>query len=495
MIVIGGGIAGSLFAYRLVSRGLSVLILEAGPRYSPYLAKQTRLRPDNIVQQWQLPKRHPATIVYDDQSSIPYPLSSSVVKAVGGTTLAWLGTSLRMHPDDLKMKSKHGVGDDWPLSYNELAPYYLEAEKELGVAGADDNPWLPRDEPFPLPAFEFSIADSIYQKACSALGIGVHSTPQARNSIEYQLRPKCENHASCIPFCPSGAKYTATHHIELAEETGRLKVRHNSPVVKLNSDGDRVKSVLCFQDGNLVEFAADTYALCAHTVETTRLLLLSSSDAKSNGLANSSGLLGKFFMDHPLIVAEGLVDRMFTPKGYQTLQSYQFYPDTNRAHAAAFKLEFSTSPQFSWETRNSNSGKSSWLKIVALFEMLPTLTNSISLSTDKKDRLGLAASSLRIELGEYEWNSVQRATEICVSILRQAGARNIAVSDPFWGAAHPSGTCRMGTSSENSIVDHNLRTHDFKNLYIVGSGVFPTVGAANPTLTIAALALKTADSL
>src|SRR5436190_1987845 len=142
--IIGAGLAGSLIAHRLTAFGVRVICIEAGPRYdsNELIKKVSTLNSNNSL--WSLDQEHPAKIFLDNSSTRPYPLEKICVKGVGGSTLAWLGTALRLHPHDFKMLSMFGIATDWPLDYLKLEPYYLEAEKLMGVAGADDNPWLSR---------------------------------------------------------------------------------------------------------------------------------------------------------------------------------------------------------------------------------------------------------------------------------------------------------------------------------------------------------------
>ena len=484
--IVGAGLAGSLLAYNLTKSGKNVVIIDAGPRF---IDQQTEYGIDpNGFLPFILPEGHPSFINYEDSSSPPYPYKQSIVKGIGGSTLAWLGTAVRLLPDDFEMHNQFGIGVDWSINYPSMEEYYQEAECELGVAGRNDNPWL-KNIIYPLPAFPFDETDQLFIRACKELNIRTHSTPQARNSKKYNNYSECASSASCIPFCPSGAKYTALRHLLEAEKTGFLKILSNSPVLKLVSDKDKVLSALVFSPSKPFYVEAQNFILAAHAVESIRLLMLSSSDFSPNGLANSSGLLGKCFMDHPLIISEGKIDSKLELKGYQTLQSYQFYSTENRSREGAFKLEFSTSPQFSWQKKNNEVVRK--LKIICLLELLPVLENQVTLSKSKKDNLDLPVAKISIKFSDYENEAALKAKSVAEQILQSCGARKIKTSDMNWGVGgHPSGGCRMSKSNAEGIVDQNLKAHDVKNLLVVGSSVFPTIGAANPSLTVAALALK-----
>jgi glucose dehydrogenase len=488
--IIGAGLVGSLLAYNLTKNGKRVVIIDAGPRFVDQQAEYG-FNSKGILP-YVLPEGHPSFLQYEDSSTHPYPYEQSIVKGIGGSTLAWLGIAIRLLPDDFKMYSKFGIGVDWPINYSNLEEYYQEAECELGVAGKNDNPWL-KNIIYPLPAFLFDETDQIFTRACTELNIRTHSTSQARNSRKYRNYPECDSSASCITFCPSGAKYTALRHLLEAEKTGFLKIIPNAPVLRLVSDKDKILSALVFNSKKPFHIKAQNFILAAHTVESIRLLMLSKNDFFPNGLANSSGLLGKYFMDHPAIISEGEIDLRLDQKGYQTLQSYQFYSTENRSREGAIKLEFSTSPQFIWQKKENESVKK--LKILSLLDVLPSLENQVSLSKIKNDNLHLPVAKISIKLSEYENQAVLKAKSIAKSILQNCGARIIESSNVTWGMGHPSGGCRMSKSKSEGVVDENLKAHDISNLFVVGSSVFPTIGAANPSLTIAALALKLSHHL
>ena len=220
---------------------------------------------------------------------------------MGGTTWHWLGTALRFVPDDFRLRSRFGVGIDWPISYDDLEPWYCEAERELGVAG-DPNADLnaPRSQPYPLPPIPLSYAD---QRTAAALKGSAHSvqpTPQARNSERYDNRPACCGSASCIPICPVQAKYDATTHVARAERAGAQVVAEAVVTrVEVGADGRVTALIVKRPDGSEDRATGKVFVIAAHGIETPKLLLQSRTDRLPAGVANSSDQVGRNLMDHP----------------------------------------------------------------------------------------------------------------------------------------------------------------------------------------------------
>ena len=242
VVIVGAGVAGALIGSRLALAGAKVVILEAGPRVdrdeavnrfrgaiaktpeSPYPGTEWAPRPDVLDLD-----------LYYVQSG-PEHFKSTYERRVGGTTWHWLGTSLRLLPSDFEMKTRYGVGVDWPLSYQELEPWYGEAERELGVAGDSSRDLgSPRSTDYPMPPIPISFGDKLWAKAAATLGLRVEPTPQARNSVEYQGRPACCGNAMCIPICPIQAKYDASYHVKVAEDAG-ARVIENAVAHRIEVD-------------------------------------------------------------------------------------------------------------------------------------------------------------------------------------------------------------------------------------------------------------------
>jgi choline dehydrogenase-like flavoprotein len=531
--VVGAGVAGGIVAHSLASRGHDVVLLDAGPRFDPASRlerMEKHLRPEHGPEEvWEMggPRDR-----YTSSGDVDYPLNRGRVKGVGGSTLHWLGIAQRLHEKDFEMRSRYGLAADWPLSYADLREYYARAEAELGVAGAEDNPFgPPREEEYPMAAFPFSHSDRLFAEACAELGIETHSAPHARNTETYDGRSRCLGFNTCIPVCPSGAKYSGDVHVRKAEAEG-ARVIDRAPVQRLEHGADPSTleaAVYRTPDGARHRQRAAQFVVACGGVETPRLLLLSASQAHPDGLANSSGAVGRYFMDHATVTTEARLDRPANtePIGFETCHSEQFY-DHEEPVPGSILLVFGnvdpTSPREVALSGGTGEGGGSgyramferdrWgddllaevrdgfaadrVSIHAGVEMLPREENRVSLDTDTTDAFGNPVPDVSLSVGEHARRTMDRALEIHEAILDEMGAEVVAQTDPSdpndlrWGWHH-MGTTRMGTDPDASVVDARLRAHDVSNLSVVSSSAFVTAGVAAPTLTIAALALRAAE--
>lgn len=513
--VVGAGPAGGIVANSLAQRGHDVVVLDAGPRFS----FEERIRRMERHQRpaydwndvWDMGGDRDA---YASTGDVEYPLNRTRVKGVGGTTLHWIGYTPRLHEKDFEMDSRYGLGDDWPLTYEDVRPYYAEAEREMGVAGARDNPFAPpRDEGFPMEAFPPSHSDSMFAAACEKLEIATHSVPQARNSESYDDRSQCVGYGTCHPVCPSGAKYSADVHIRKAEDAG-ARVLDRVPVQRLEHDdsGEHVEAaVYATPDGEEHRQEARHFVVASGAVETPRLLLLSQSEQYPDGLANSSGAVGRYFMDHLLHIVTGLVPEETRQHqvGFSTSVTHQFY-DHGDPTPGSFFVGFLNYAGPSPVEAALESG--AWgddvvsavsreygnhIGTEALVEQVPDATSRVSLDTSQTDDHGNPVPEIEWSIGDHGIRTGERALEVQREIMDELGAQITWATNPRQplSGSHPMGTTRMGSDPEASVVDSRLRTHDLANLSIASSSAFTTGGAMNPTLTIAALSLKAADHI
>jgi len=338
----------------------------------------------------------------------------------------------------------------------------------------------------------------------------MHSVPNARNSERYDGRGECVGYGTCQPVCPSGAKYDATVHIERAEQQGATVI-DRAQVGHLAHGPDRVEAAVYATPDGRYRQPADAFVLACGGVETPRLLLLSASEQYPDGLANTSGRVGSYFFDHLFAGVGGVLDEPTRQNhvGFLTSESHQFYDEAD-ANIGPFKLEFfnyaGPSPVEmalsgeEWGNDLLDSLRSAYgnqVAVGALVEQLPRADSYVGLDHDRTDSHGNPVPDVHWTVGDRALATIERANEIQREILETLGAEITwtAGPDSTGPAYHHMGTTRMGTDPDRSVVGPTCRTHDLANCWVAGSSVFPTGGATNPTLTIAALALRTADAL
>ncbi len=541
VIIIGAGVAGALIADKLSAAGRRVLILEAGETgrarvelVGSYLtaAAQTLGSPYKVVPKPlknMAPSPDGTNDYYDqpDGTHNPMVFKSTYERRVGGSTWHWLGNCPRLLPNDFKSFSLYGFGKDWPIGYDDLEPWYCQAEKELGVSG--DHEGLnglfgaKRSAPFPMnriwPSYsDLKVAEAL---ACSANlwseyndePLVLLSTPQARNSAPYDGRPVCTGNSSCVPICPVGAKYDGAVHVDKAV-ANKARLSEKSIVTKITAapDGKITGVTFIDWDGNPHTVSARLYVLAANAIESPKLLLLS-------GIANTSDQVGRNLMDHPQ--GEGLcvsAEPLFPFRGPPTTSGIDKFRDgAFRKDFCAFRMSMGNdgggrtqSPQailgqllqtdFGTQMRSKLRFKvTRQFRISFLAEMKPLPANRVTLSPLLDDAL-IPRPKLSFTIDDYTMKGFDRIAEVMKSILLTLGTRfdDLVLPDhttPFLAAGHIMGTCRMGSDPHDSVVDADCRCHDHGNLFIAGGSVFPTGGTANPTLTIAALSLRLADRL
>lgn len=511
--MIGAGVSGALVSYLLARRGWRVLLIEAGGRHQ----QRGRLRAatewlDFGLEPW--PSNLPERDRFVSAGDVDYPLNEVRLFGVGGTTLHWGGAINRLHEDDFAERSRYGVGADWPLTYAELEPHYAAAERLLGVAGAADaDPGSPRSAPPPLAPFPLSHTDRFWEQVCAKVGVSLRPASFARNSAPYDGRPACGAFGTCIPICPIRAQYSADHHVDKALATGRVTLVTDTCVRRILTDegGTRVTGIVATDlEGRDRPFRANAYVVAAHAVESARLLLLSASRAHPDGLGNRGDQVGRNFMEHWYVFGRVRVPgRRFYPYrvGFDAADSHQFYSRADRDRAGAIKLEFTdrSGTPYDLAVRSGLWGErlaehlgaefGRTIGVSAETEHLPYADSRITLHPSEVNAFGDPVPVVALKVGEYERATQRRAAEIITRLLEATGGDRIRVAHRDYKAAHNMGTCRMGDEPGSSVVDRDLRVHGVDNLFVLGSAVFPTAGAAQPTLTIAALAVRLAEHL
>lgn len=504
VVVIGSGISGALVSYELAKSGYKVLILESGGKV--YFHDQLKLH-DNFVNLGNDEFQH---------ESNNYNFSEKYLKGVGGTSIAWLGISLRFFPDDFKMKSLYGVGRDWPISYSDLDYWYEQAEREIGVSGTSElyNLYLPNNKiNLPMPPVNPSIlskklALSLNGEYFLGRRCWVSNLPQAINTVaNYDGRSKCQGSHSCVAGCPTGAKYDARVHVNKAIQFG-AKLLEFSTAIKLNisKTTNNINSVTYKSTNNTTHsVSAKLFVLANNTIEVARLLHASKSTKFPNGLANSSKMVGRNLMTHPVLMSAALSE--------EKLQKYKgglissgidcFTVGEFRKKHSGFRTDvaddgFNISPDlrahFINEYSKYNLDKYNEISLLSLFEQLQNEECGL-VFFDQFDKYGLPLFKVKYHIDEYTLNGVKKAKALHEFVFKKIGSHKMYHSSNFLSIGHIMGSTVMGDNPINSVVNSNLQAHDHENLYIIGGSVFPSSSFKNPTLTIAALALRLAKKI
>ncbi len=536
VVVVGAGAGGAAAAYGLCRRGLSVLLLDAGPRFDPSVDYPLT---DGDWDARDFPEKSDSTgnVTFAPAQKLAgnEPLLASGsrglgpmvtngtrlmekyhhVRGIGGSTLHFTGEAHRIHPDAMKMKTRFGVAADWPPDYAELERHYLDAEELIGVAGPESQGARWRSRGFPQPAHALSYAAKTLGAGAKALGLDWQANSRAALSQAWNGRLSCNYCGACNKGCPRGDKGSAdVTFIAAALATGRCTVRPQSPVVRIEAGADdRVTAVLVGRpDGSLERIACPHLVLACGAVETPRLLLA------SDGLGNESGEVGQNFMD-TLFIAVGALHPE-PQHGRRGLPSDAICWDFNapdaiagviggcRFYNAAGENELGGLAAFAlgavpgWGREHAQSVRRLWghtLHVGAIGEMLPNRDSRIDLDPTARDRFGMPIARIASSLAEVDVARLRFMARKSHELLAASGAERIYESYSSWdrfSATHVFGTCRMGHDSETSVVDAFGRSHRWRNLWVADASVFPSSGGGEaPALTIQALALRTAERI
>jgi choline dehydrogenase-like flavoprotein len=496
--IVGVGACGGLLAKELSEKGFSVIGLDAGPRYN--------LKTDIVNDEAEMLKlfwNEPRTYAGKD------PIHVMSGFGVGGGTLVWCGVAPRFHDSDFRTRTLDGVGVDWPITYKDLAPYYDRVERDFGVSGNHlENPWeIPRG-PYPMPAIKWSWASQVLAKGVEKIGGKPLHGPLAITSQPYRGREECVKCGFCISGCPSTAKScTLTGFVPQAEANG-AEIRPQSFVFNIGYDGprNRVTGVEYYDEGQKEHRVnAKAVIVTAHPMETARLLLLSANKTFPNGLANSSGLVGRNFMAHWVASVYGISEKKLNAfkgpiMGNLIVQDW-YETDTKRGFARGYTLEDFLPHPFYYAI----AGPAFWGKelkdMIKSYahatgwwicgEGLANDNNTITLDPEVKDHRGVPVARCTHEWTENDKKAREHAVRMAVATLEAAGAKKTYRGTDM--AAHPMGTARMGNEPGKSVVNAFCQSHDIPNLFICDPSVLPTGGGTNHTLTTMAIASRSGD--
>jgi choline dehydrogenase-like flavoprotein len=505
VVVIGTGAGGGNVIRELCLGGVRVVALEAGPR----LDADKDFEEDEIAMFNKLTWLDPVGAAGPDVSgSVAW-----ICKTVGGTTTHWAGCALRMQPHEFKAKTTYGDIEgadlvDWPIDYETLLPYYEKAERLLGVAGQV------------MPPAPGNTNYLVLKRGAEALGLEAHPAHIAINTQEYQGRGMCTQRGYCFQGCRNEAKWSSLYEaIPKAEETGWLDLRPNCQALSITTDstGRATGVVYADPDGRVVEQKAQYVVVAGNSIQTPRLLLNSATSRFPDGLANGSGAVGRYYMQH---VTASSYAKFPLPvhayKGITMMGAVDAFSDNQpaeRGFVGGFQLEtimlgptntaifVSPGPLTSKRVSRSIWGEplvdlmESYTHLAGLWivgEDMPQADNRVTVDPDRKDQYGMPIPVVTVTdhpndtaMREFAW---QKAREI----YQAAGAITVWDTPPY-PATHNLGTCRMGTDPATSVVNQFGQAHEVPNLFIADGSVFPTSGSENPTLTISALAIRQAE--
>ena len=502
VVIVGSGAGGGTLGNELAQKGVKVVILEAGGR--------TEIQ-DFVNDEWE----SFAQLAWTDMRTTSgawrvardFPnLPAWIVKSVGGSTVHWAGASLRFEEHEFKIASTYGGLKganllDWPITKAELDPWYAKAEDKLGVTRTNGIPGLPGNNNF-----------KVLEAGAKKLGYKeVHTGRMAINSEPRDGRGSCQQIGFCFQGCKSGAKWSTLYtEIPKGEATGNLEVRPNSMVLKVEHDAAGKVNAVVYADENgaVQRQKARVVAVAGNSIESPRLLLNSASNSFPDGLANSSGQVGRNYMRHMTGSVYGVFERpvhMYRGTTMAGIVRDEARHDSGRGFAGGYELEtLSLGLPFmaaflnpgSWG-RTFTSAMEAYPRMAGMWivgEDMPQETNRITLDGDAKDKHGMPVANVHYDDHPNDVAMRNHAYRQGAAIYEAVGATTTFPTPPY-PSTHNMGTNRMSEKPHDGVVNKFGQTHDIKNLFVSDGSQFTSGAACNPTLTIVALAVRQADHI
>lgn len=541
VIIIGSGAGGAACAWALCQRGIRVLILEAGPRFDPYrdyaLHQQEWERrgfPEPMASTGRYSFGNLQTLdphwkglrswdhISGEMNKTARRLGAKYhhVRGVGGSTLHFTGEAHRLNPDNMRMHSRFGVAADWPMTYQELEPYYEQAEKLIGVASGA-RPFNLRSTGHFLPPHAPGYASQKIIDGCRHLGLRWMPNTLATLSQPYDGRPGCNYCANCNRGCPRKDKGSAdVTFIDKALRSGYCTVLPQSEALRVNTKNNDTVGSVDYVDhtGKLNSQSTRVVVVACGAVQTPRLLLLSASTHAPDGLANDSGEVGKHFMETLSWNSAGLhSENIATYRGLPSdiicwdynrpdaipnvIGGCRFAPSTAEANLIG-PLNYAKRVVKGWGKQHkiamrNNFGKV--LSIAAMGESIPNPKSFIDLDPRRIDDHGQAIARIHSHLEQGDLQRLQFMADKTREILQAVGVEKLFEeygSYDYFNSTHVFGGARMGNDAETSVVNAHGRSHRWKNLFITDASVFPSSGGGeSPSLTIEALAIRTSEQI
>jgi choline dehydrogenase-like flavoprotein len=498
MVIVGCGAGGGVLVQRLARAGWKVVALDAGPFWDPDADWVSDERGSHHLY-WTEPR------VIDGADPVPLGSNNSG-RGVGGGTVHFAGYTPRFHPSDFHTHSADGVGADWPIRYEDLRPYYEQIEAELPVAG---QPW-PWGDPhrYPHSAHPVSGLGLLTIRGCKAVGIDVRVGPVAITNGRFGNRPHCIYRGFCLQGCKVNAKAsTLITHVPDALAHG-AEIRADSMVerVEIGPDG-RATGVVYWRGGVQRFQRSRMVAVAGYAIETPRLLLHSTSSRFPDGLGNHFDQVGRYVMVQGAAQTAGRFAeevRMYKAPPPEVSSEAFYETDPTKDYRRGFSIQCVGPLPITWAEHVVAEGHWGavlreymrdyvhWATLGVLCEFLPLPGNRVTLDPDEVDRRGIPVARFSYSQCDNDKALMAAGTEKLSEILQAAGAEDTVTIKRY---AHLVGGARMAADERHGVVDRNLRSFAVDNLYITDGSVMPTQGAANPALTIMALAARCADHL
>ena len=503
-VIVGTGAGGGTLAALLAEQGFSVVAFDAGAYFRP-------------LEDFASDEAEQNKLYWTDKRIVdgPNPIQmggKNSGKSVGGSTVHYAMVSLRFRPEWFTSRSSLGYGADWPIPWQEMWHYYGVAERQINIAGPLTYPWGPKRPRYPYRAHELNAAGRLLAKGCEALGIEWTETPLATLSAPHAgpegNSPPCAYRGFCRFGCTTNAKRSAlTVWIPRALAAG-AEVRDLAMVGRIETDANgRASGVHYHREGAWHFQRARHVVVAGYAVESPRLLLNSATDHFPEGLANSSGLVGKNLMTQSNQAVWGRMDeevRWYKGPPSLAITEHWNYDDRKDFHGGYCWMgqgplpnewaSIQTGARGLWgqPLRDAMLDYNHMIGVKMVGEMLPDEANRVTLADDV-DQYGLRVARITYRWGDNDKALIAHALEQMGRSIEAIGARDIFRQED--DTNHLGGTVRMGSRRESSVVDADCRSWDIRNLWVCDGSVFPTVGGVNPALTIQTIAVRTADRI
>lgn len=517
VLIIGAGASGAAVAWSLADTRMRILCLEQGDwqQSSGYPSTGRDWEARQFEDYAISPNRRamPADYPVNDDDS---PIKVANFNGVGGGTILYAGHFPRMHPSDFRVRTLDGVAEDWPIDYRTLEPFYALNDRMTGVAGLEGDPAYPHKDAV-MPPLSLGRTGEVLGQAMNGLGWHWWPSDTAINSRVYEGRAACINLGHCGHGCAQGAK--ASTDITYWQEAmrARVEVRTRCRVSRIETNEDRMATGAWYFDADGQENfqPAEIVIMACNGIGTPRILLNSASERFPDGLANSSGQVGRNLMFHPYALVRGRFNQpldgyrgsrvfMWSMQFYETDPARDFvrgycYQFTRGAGPVTTAINGMADGLLPWGEGHHAAFRSLFdhqAGMVSICEDLPEAINRVTLDPQLKDGHGISAPKITYRVSENTRKMLDHSIARGTEILKAAGARDIVTRSPLsYAGWHLMGTARMGLDPKTSVVNEWGRSHDVKNLFIVDGSVFVTSGGVNPTSTIQAIALYVADQI